>query len=53
MYIFFITALPEYYKDIRDQSHPELRNTVYIQKPISNQELKEIVNETLATGTGN
>lgn len=50
--IIFITALPDYYKD-RDQSYPELGNTIYIQKPISNQELTEIVNETLGTGSAN
>jgi DNA-binding response OmpR family regulator len=51
--IIFITALPEYYKDIRDQSYPELRNTIYIQKPITNAELTKIVNETLATENAN
>jgi CheY-like chemotaxis protein len=51
--IIFVTALPEYFKDIREQSYPELRNTIYIQKPISNEELTEIVNETLATGSAN
>jgi two-component SAPR family response regulator len=51
--IIFITALPEYFKDIREQSYPELRNTIYIQKPISNEEITEIVNETLATGSAN
>jgi two-component system, OmpR family, response regulator ChvI len=53
VHIIFITALSEYYKDIRDQSYPQLRNTVYIQKPISNQELIEIANEMLATESAN
>jgi CheY-like chemotaxis protein len=51
--IIFITALPEYYKNIRDQSYPELSNTMYIQKPIGNQELIKIVNETLEIGNTN
>jgi CheY-like chemotaxis protein len=54
VHIIFITALSaEYYEDIRDQSYPELRNTAYIQKPLSNKKLIEIVNETLATGSAN
>jgi DNA-binding response OmpR family regulator len=43
VHIVFITALPEYYKDIRDQSYHELRNAIYIQKPIRNDELVRIV----------
>jgi two-component SAPR family response regulator len=41
--IIFITALP----DIRDQSYPELRNNIYIQKPITNDKLLQIVNMTI------
>ena len=47
--IVFITALPEYYKDIRDQSYPELINTTYVQKPITNKELVELVNTIIDT----
>jgi CheY-like chemotaxis protein len=47
--IIFITALPERYKDIIDQSYPELRNTIYIQKPITNDQLVQTVNMTIAT----
>ena len=41
VHIIFITALPEYYKDIRNKSYPELRNTVYIQKPVTNEGITE------------
>jgi len=41
--IIFITAL----SDIRDESYPELRNTIYIQKPITNDRLLQIVNMTI------
>jgi CheY-like chemotaxis protein len=47
--IIFITALPEHNKDIIDQSYPELRNTIYIQKPITNDQLVHTVNMTIAT----
>ena len=50
VHIIFITALPEYYKDIRNKSYPELRNTVYIQKPVTNEGITEIVNQTLGSG---
>ena len=49
VHIIFITALPQYCKDTRDQSYPELRNTLYIQKPVSNEELTKIVNQMLGT----
>jgi two-component system catabolic regulation response regulator CreB/two-component system response regulator ChvI len=51
--VIFLTALPEYYKDIRDRSYPELRNTIYIEKPIGNEDLIKIVNEILAIGDAN
>ena len=41
VHIIFITALPEYYKEIRNKSYPELRNTVYIQKPVTNEGITE------------
>ena len=47
--IIFITALPEHYKDIRDQSYPELRNTMYVQKPITYEELMQLVNTIIGT----
>ena len=50
VHIIFITALPEYYKEIRNKSYPELRNTVYIQKPVTNEGITEIVNQTLGSG---
>ena len=50
VHIIFITALPEYYKDIRNKSYPELRNTVYIQKPVTNEGITEIANQTLGSG---
>ena len=52
VHIIFITSLSEYYKDTRDESYPELRNTVYVQKSVSSQQLSEIINNTLGTGGG-
>jgi CheY-like chemotaxis protein len=51
--VIFITALPEYHKDNRDQSYPELRNTICIEKPIANEDLIKIVNQILAIGDTN
>ena len=45
--IIFITASGEFYKKIREESYPELinyNNINYIQKPIGNEELVQIVN---------
>jgi DNA-binding response OmpR family regulator len=47
--VIFITASEEYHKNIKDQPYPELTNTKYVQKPIENQELIKIANETIAT----
>ncbi|MDQ3967146.1 MAG: response regulator [Thermoproteota archaeon] len=54
--VIFITASEDYYKNIKDQFYPELTSsttTTFIQKPIENQELIKIVNETLARGSTN
>ena len=43
--IIFTTAGGEYYEEIRRQTYPEMNNKfIYIQKPIENQELIQIVN---------
>jgi DNA-binding response OmpR family regulator len=44
VHIVFITAAEEYYKKFRSQHFPELRKINYIQKPIGNEELVQIVN---------
>jgi CheY-like chemotaxis protein len=44
VHIVFITASEEYYKKFRSQHFPELRKINYIQKPIGNDELVQIVN---------
>jgi len=44
VHIVFITAAEEYYKKFRSQYFPELRKINYIQKPIGNDELVQIVN---------
>jgi DNA-binding response OmpR family regulator len=50
LYVIFITAAAEYYKKFISQHYTPLTdNTSYIQKPIENQELIKIVNETIAT----
>jgi DNA-binding response OmpR family regulator len=50
--IIFITALPEHYRNVRDQqSYTRLINsTTYIQKPVENEELVKKVTEILTTG---
>ncbi len=47
--VIFITAGEEYYEEFRKQAYPELtdNNIKYIQKPIENEELIQIVNETI------
>jgi DNA-binding response OmpR family regulator len=49
VHIIFITASEEYYERFRSQHFPELGNINYIQKPIGNEELVQIVNMTIAT----
>jgi CheY-like chemotaxis protein len=44
VHIVFITASEEYYEQFRSQHFPELGKINYIQKPIGNDELVEIVN---------
>jgi CheY-like chemotaxis protein len=49
--IIFTTASEEFYEKFRDQHYTELineSNTSYIQKPIGNEELVQIVNMTIA-----
>ncbi|MFL6319352.1 MAG: PleD family two-component system response regulator, partial [Nitrososphaeraceae archaeon] len=50
-HIIFITASEQFYENIREKSYPELiiNNVNYIQKPIGNEELIQIVNMTIAT----
>ncbi|MFL6459177.1 MAG: response regulator [Nitrososphaeraceae archaeon] len=48
--IAFITASEVYYENAREKYYPELDNINYIQKPIGNQELIQIVN-TIITAT--
>ena len=42
--IVFITASEEYYERFRSQHFPELGKINYIQKPIGNEEMVQIVN---------
>ncbi len=44
VHIIFITASEAYYEKFRDQHFPELAKINYIQKPIGNDELVQIVN---------
>jgi DNA-binding response OmpR family regulator len=44
VHIVFITASGEYYEKFRSQHFPELGKINYIQKPISNYELVQILN---------
>jgi CheY-like chemotaxis protein len=46
--IIFITASEEYYEQFRSQHFPELGKINYIQKPIGNDELVQIVNMIVA-----
>ena len=44
VHIIFITASEHYYEQFRTQHYPELGKINYIQKPIGNEELVQIVN---------
>jgi CheY-like chemotaxis protein len=48
VHIIFITASEAYYEKFRSQHFPELGKINYIQKPISNKELVQIVNMIVA-----
>jgi CheY-like chemotaxis protein len=48
IHIIFITASEAYYEKFRSQHFPDLGKINYIQKPIGNQELVQIVNTILA-----
>ena len=48
IHIIFITASEAYYEKFRSQHFPELGKINYIQKPIGNQELVQIVNTIVA-----
>ena len=53
VHVIFITASEEYYEKFRNQDYSELvndiSNTSYIQTPIGNKELVQIVNILIAT----
>ena len=49
VHIIFITASEEYYEQFRGQRFPELGKINYIQKPIGNDELVQLVNMIIAT----
>ena len=48
VHIIFITASEAYYEKFRSQHFPELGKVNYIQKPIGNEELVQIVNMIIA-----
>jgi two-component system response regulator ChvI len=48
VHIIFITASEEYYEKFRSQRFPELGKINYIQKPIGNEELVQVVNMIIA-----
>ncbi|HEY6885902.1 MAG TPA: response regulator [Nitrososphaeraceae archaeon] len=48
VHIIFITASEAYYEKFRGQHFPEIGKINYIQKPIGNQELVQIVNTVVA-----
>jgi two-component SAPR family response regulator len=48
VHIIFITASEAYYEKFRSKHFPELGKINYIQKPIGNQELVQIVNMIIA-----
>jgi two-component SAPR family response regulator len=48
VHIIFITASEEYYEKFRSQHFPELCQINYIQKPIGNEELVQVVNMIIA-----
>src|SRR5919202_6104859 len=49
VHIVFITASEEYYEQFRGQHFPELGKINYIQKPIGNKELVQLVNMIVAS----
>src|ERR687885_2830296 len=49
VHIIFITASEEYYEQFRTQHFPELGKINYIQKPIGNKELMQLVNMIVAS----
>src|ERR671931_2937094 len=49
IHMVFITASEAYYEKFRSQRFPELGKINYIQKPIGNEELVQIVNTIIAT----
>jgi CheY-like chemotaxis protein len=49
VHIVFITASEEYYEKFRSQHFPELGKINYIQKPIGNDELLQIVNTIVSS----
>ena len=56
LHIIFTTASEEFYEKFRGQHYTELineSNTSYIQKPIGNEELVQIVNMTIAKRNAN
>jgi DNA-binding response OmpR family regulator len=51
LYVIFITAAAEYFEKFRSRHYTEItnnNNTSFIQKPIGNDELVNIVNKTMA-----
>jgi two-component SAPR family response regulator len=48
VHIMFITASEAYYEKFRGQHFPELSKINYIQKPIGNEELVQIINKIIA-----
>jgi DNA-binding response OmpR family regulator len=48
VHVIFITASEQYYEHFRTRNYPELGKINYIQKPIVNEELVQIVNMTKA-----
>jgi len=58
LYAIFVTAAAEYYEKFRSRHYTELtnnnnNNTSFIQKPIGNKELIQLVNMTIATKDAN
>jgi CheY-like chemotaxis protein len=51
IHIIFITASEAYYEKFRSQHFPELGKINYIQKPIGNQELVQIVNTIIVANS--
>ena len=48
VYIIFITASEAYYEQFGSQHYSELGKINYIQKPVGNEELVQIVNMIIA-----